>query len=105
METQLTETLTATTRGVENTQQHVVALRSQLENAHQRIAQLESALASTLQEAEATNFTVVSSAPPEQSPSTTIEEPVSEIQDNESSTDIDSDANWYDDSLTRKNAS
>jgi len=42
VETQLTDTLTATSEGVEHTQRHVIALRTELEKALSRIAHLES---------------------------------------------------------------
>jgi len=45
VESQITDALTATTQGIEHTQQHVVSLRGQLTQADSRIERLESAFA------------------------------------------------------------
>ena len=53
VETQLADALSASNEGIEHTQQHVVLLRSELENANARIARLEQAISVAAQPAVA----------------------------------------------------
>ena len=53
VETQLADALSASNQGIEHTQQHVVLLRSELENANARIARLEQAISVAAQPAVA----------------------------------------------------
>ncbi len=66
VETQLADALSASNQGIEHTQQHVVLLRSELENAHARIARLEQTLSVAGQPAAAQAATTApdASTPP-----------------------------------------
>ena len=66
VETQLAGALSASNQGIEHTQQHVVLLRSELENAHARIARLEQTLSVAGQPAAAQAATTApdASTPP-----------------------------------------
>lgn len=119
VETQLTDTLTSMSQGVEHTQQHVVALRGDLDGALQRIGQLEAAVQSISvapaqppASAPATAPAVTQVAPaeqwPEVAPEASIAEPLADavIDDlNELSDDEDTDTGWFTESYARKNAS
>ena len=91
VETQLTDTLVATSQGVEHTQQHVIALRGELETALGRIARLESMIASLQAAPAAAPATAVS---PE-----AVAAPPTDADDD------DADTGWFTESYARKNAS
>ena len=91
VETQLTDTLVATSQGVEHTQQHVIALRGELETALCRIARLESMIASLQAAPAAAPATAVS---PE-----AVAAPPTDADDD------DADTGWFTESYARKNAS
>ena len=98
IETQLTDTLTATSEGVEHTQHHVMALRNELEQAFGRIAQLEAEVSggaapvAAVQPAQ--QLAVVPAAPEAHE---AVAETLSEEEDA-------ADTDWFNESLARKNA-
>ena len=107
VETQITDALGATNQGVEHTQSHVVALRSELDQANTRIARLEAALSATTGQVAqpvtpAAPATVhASTAPVEPSTaSTETAQPISDVEFNE-----DGDTSWFAESYERRNAS
>ena len=107
VETQITDALGATNQGVEHTQSHVVALRSELDQANTRIARLEAALSATAGQVAqpvtpAAPATVhASTAPVEPSTaSTETAQPISDVEFNE-----DGDTSWFAESYERRNAS
>jgi len=109
VETQLTDTLTATNEGVVLTQRHVAALRAELEKAIGRIAQLEAAAAA--------NGVPVAAAPPAAAsaaaPAPAAVEPVTHIEPAAKQAATlgpapeagEADTDWFNESYTRKNAS
>ena len=97
VETQLTDTLVATSQGVEHTQQHVIALRSELESALDRIARLESMIAS-IQRTPEPAATTPAAAPAAETQTVTAD--AAEVDD-----DDDADTGWFTESYARKNAS
>lgn len=100
VETQITDTLTATTQGVEHTQQHVVALRGQLEEANARIQRLEGALSAI------SGQPLAATSPVQTSPLQNVEtESVADSLEADSATDADSDTGWFTESYERRNAS
>ena len=100
VETQITDTLTATTQGVEHTQQHVVALRGQLEEANARIQRLEGALSAI------SGQPLAATSPVQTSPLQNVEtKSVADSLETEGATDADSDTGWFTESYERRNAS
>lgn len=104
VETQIADTLSATTQGVEHTQQHVVALRSQLGEAHARIERLEHALSAVTGQPLASGQ--ASSAAPaallQPVDNTGVAAPAT---DSDGDTENDSDTGWFTESYERRNAS
>ena len=101
IETQLTDTLAATTEGVEHTQNHLVALRHELEVAIGRIAQLEARLSGTTPIASVAAPAPAAAAPLAAVPSAEVQP----SQDGAATVDEDAaDTDWFNESLARKNA-
>ena len=96
VEAQLTDALTATSEGVEHTQQHVIALRSELDTALARIARLEAAFTQPSTQAVATQPAVepAAAAPAQAALPTDPTRPE----------EIEADTGWFTESYERKNA-
>ena len=111
VETQMTDALTATTQGVEHTQQHVLAMRTELESALQRVARLETMLTNSLsapataapapaapaQAAPVQAAPVAQAAPAQAAPAPA--EPAAQVDDD------GADTEWFTESYSRRNAS
>lgn len=100
VESQLTDTLAATSTGVETTQNAVAALREELDAAQQRIAHLERVLAATAAAAPIPAPTQSAPVPAtpfvDSAPHTTAPQPMVAVED-------DSDTGWFTESYARKN--
>jgi len=111
VETQLTDTLTATSEGVEHTQRHVIALRTELEKALARIANLEAAAtgkpvaavaAAAPTAAAATSGTQPATA--EQQTAATSDQALQAVAAETAAGDDEADTDWFNESYARKNA-
>ena len=98
VESQLTDTLTTTSHGLENTQNGVLEIRAELHAAQQRIAHLEQALATVASTSGAQPIAQVApAAHPAPGPA-----PVAHVAEI-SHLDDDADTGWFTESYARKN--